>query len=241
MTPRRVLPREPDHQIADDGRCPWPTTGSGPLRRAGPMPSDRLSIPSQQRPGRHDPDSQQIARQHPRQRGQQKPLQTNQRRSPPAVCAGSTRVDPRLPVPRPATSRDGYAPAGRTRAAHTPGPSQNVPGRFCDGPRRHSRHRGPRRTHPHPPGLTWTISSKASRAQPAAACPRQVIGDSARNTSERPACPAHASPQPSAGDAPLTAAPPRRQPAAAYAPSSSAKPTRITPSPPTNDLAAQTT
>ncbi len=70
MTPRRILPSEPDHQLTDDGRNARTTSGWFRLRRVGPTPCDQLPVPTKQRLRRYDPRPQQLARQHPGKPGQ---------------------------------------------------------------------------------------------------------------------------------------------------------------------------
>jgi len=81
VTPRRVLPGEPDRQLpdyhGDSGTSPnWLR-----LRRVSPVPSDQLSVPAQQRRRRHDPHTQQLARQQPRQRRKHHPVRRLQPRT----------------------------------------------------------------------------------------------------------------------------------------------------------------
>jgi hypothetical protein len=74
VTPRRVLPRQPDHQLPDQHRDTWASTSWSRLRRIGPVPRDQLPVPAQQRRRRHDPCREQFARQHPCERSQHQPV-----------------------------------------------------------------------------------------------------------------------------------------------------------------------
>ena len=74
VTPRRVLPGKPDHELADHCSDSRATADRLPLRREGPVPNDQLPVLAQLRLWRHDPHPQQFPREQPNQCGEHQPI-----------------------------------------------------------------------------------------------------------------------------------------------------------------------
>jgi hypothetical protein len=70
VAPARVVPGQPQHQIADLCRHAWTTT---PVW-VGPTAPDQVAVPSQQRVRLHQQPAPDIAGQHPRQPSQHRPV-----------------------------------------------------------------------------------------------------------------------------------------------------------------------
>ena len=100
VTPHRILPSEPDHQVTDDGRNAHTTSGWFRLRRVGPAPWDQLPVPTKQRLRRHNPHPQHLARQHS---GQARPARSGP--SAPAEDGSPADATPKPHAAAPAVRR----------------------------------------------------------------------------------------------------------------------------------------
>jgi hypothetical protein len=154
VTPRRVLPGEPDHELTDHRGHTGTAADWVDLRRIGPVPSNQPPMPPKQNPRRHDPHPQQLTRQQPSQCREHQPIL----RLPPRARHLPSQHRHLMPqhhqldiLGRPATStghdQREHHPQGRVQSrqkhpddhaepAHTPEPRVIEPHTLGRGPRR---------------------------------------------------------------------------------------------------------